>query len=116
MDKSPNYDVVIVGCGLAGVTVARELSNRGLKTAILEAKDRLGGRAWTVEWAGELQELGGGWVHWSQPHVWAEIRRYNLDLFQRHGLPDGVEFWRWYALAHHSVEVYWLTKRLRGRG
>jgi monoamine oxidase len=75
-----NYDVIVVGGGFAGSTAARELQHRGLRTVLLEARDRLGGRTWSSEFAGKPVEMGGTWVHWHQPHVWAEIRRYGLEL------------------------------------
>ena len=41
-------DVVIVGGGFAGVTAARELTQRGASVILLEARGRLGGRTWTL--------------------------------------------------------------------
>jgi monoamine oxidase len=77
-----DYDVVVIGGGFAGATVARELRHKGLGVLILEGRDRLGGRTWTREALGHSIELGGTWVHWIQPHVWAEITRYGLELTQ----------------------------------
>lgn len=85
------YDIAIIGGGLAGLTAARELSGRGLRIAIFEAKDRLGGRTWFQEWRGQPLEMGGGWVYWTQPHVWAEITRYNLQIFERPGWPKNYD-------------------------
>src|SRR5690606_16926200 len=59
---------------------ARELGVLGFDVTLLEARNRLGGRTFTAEFAGEMVDMGGTWVHWLQPHVWAEIRRYNMDL------------------------------------
>lgn len=73
-------DIVVVGAGFAGLTAARELSRRGHSVLVLEARDRIGGRTWTTERLGRTLELGGTWVHWAQPHVWAEITRYGLDV------------------------------------
>lgn len=74
-------DVIIIGGGFAGITAGRELSNKGHKVVILEAKDRLGGRTWFRQSSlGRKLEFGGTWVHWIQPHVWAEIVRYDLTL------------------------------------
>ncbi|NIB32805.1 FAD-dependent oxidoreductase [Pseudonocardia sp. MCCB 268] len=42
---------------------------------MLEARDRLGGRVWTDRRLGRDLEIGGTWLHWTQPHVWAEIAR-----------------------------------------
>lgn len=73
-------DVVVIGAGLAGLTAARELGNAGLEVLVLEARDRLGGRICTEERLGVRLELGGNWLHWLQPHVWAEITRYGLEV------------------------------------
>jgi len=92
------FDVAVVGGGLAGLTAARELGERGRRAVVLEARDRLGGRAWFSSFAGTEVEMGGGFVHRIQPFIWAEIERYGLDvvenpdperIFQRHD--DGVE-------------------------
>ena len=72
------YDVIIVGGGFAGVTAARECALRGRRTLLLEARDRLGGRTWNAQWNGLTVEYGGQWVHWHQPHVFAELTRAGL--------------------------------------
>src|SRR5262245_22273200 len=74
------YDVVVIGGGFAGVTAARETTMGGASTLLLEARDRLGGRTWTHRWNDTDIELGGGWVHWHQPHVWAEITRAGIGV------------------------------------
>jgi len=75
-----NYDIIVIGGGFAGVTAARETARGGAKTLLLEARDRLGGRTWTHRWNDTDIELGGGWVHWHQPHVWSEITRAGLAV------------------------------------
>ena len=79
------YDVLVIGGGFAGVTAARECAKAGLRTLIVEARDRLGGRTNTVLWNGAVTEMGGTWVHWTQPYVWAEIERYGLALAESDG-------------------------------
>jgi pseudooxynicotine oxidase len=74
------HDVIVVGAGLAGLTAARELRHAGRRVLVLEARDRLGGRAYTGRLAGEDVELGGSFVHWFQPHVFAELTRYGISF------------------------------------
>ncbi|MGH2672230.1 MAG: flavin monoamine oxidase family protein [Actinomycetota bacterium] len=81
----PAVDVIVVGGGLAGLTAARELGHRGRNVLLLEARERLGGRAWVSSFAGVDVEMGGTFVHWSQPHLWAEVTRYGLGIVE---LPD----------------------------
>lgn len=73
-------NVIIIGAGFAGLTAARELQTVGIDYHIVEARDRIGGRAWTDERMGRPLELGATWVHWHQPHIWTEITRYNQDI------------------------------------
>lgn len=75
-----DYDVVVIGGGFAGVTAARDSMKNGYKTVILEARNRLGGRTFSSEFAGHKVELGGTWIHWTQPNVWSEVQRYGLEL------------------------------------
>jgi len=79
-ERSTDYDVVVIGAGFAGATAARECATRNLRTLVLEGRDRLGGRTWTSSLSnGEVVEIGGTYVHWSQPHIWSEIIRYGLE-------------------------------------
>ena len=75
-------DVIVVGGGLAGLTAARELGHRGRSVLLLEARERLGGRVWVSSFAGVDVEMGGAFVHWSQPHLWAEVTRYGLGIVE----------------------------------
>jgi len=74
------YDALVIGGGFCGITAARECRRAGLRTLVLEARNRLGGRTFTADFNGRRVDLGGTWVHWSQPHVWTEIRRSGLPL------------------------------------
>ena len=77
---SDPYDVIVVGGGFAGVTAARECAQRGRRTLLLEARDRLGGRTWSGRWHDMPIEYGGAWVHWHQPHTFSELTRAGLTV------------------------------------
>src|SRR5687767_2741627 len=54
------YDVVVVGGGIGGLTVAALLSARGLKTCVLERQSQVGGCIARVEFSGREFEPGMG--------------------------------------------------------
>lgn len=100
--QSPNkkpaasdYDVIVIGGGMAGVSAARETSRAGLRTLLLEARNRLGGRTFYSKFAGENVELGANYLYWLQPHIWAEVERYGLPIDDT---PAAVNPERWIYL------------------
>ncbi|RJE27587.1 hypothetical protein PHISCL_00012 [Aspergillus sclerotialis] len=76
------YDVAVVGGGMAGIIAARDLSLEGYSVVLLEGRNRLGGRTYMDKaFNNEMDlELGGGYVHWTQPHIWLELERYGLSI------------------------------------
>ena len=73
-------DVLVIGAGLAGLVAARDLEAGGRSVAVLEARERIGGRVWLQRDAlrGLDLDMGGAWVADCQPHVWAECDRYGV--------------------------------------
>ncbi len=61
MPEAP--DVIVIGAGAAGIAAARSLVAAGLSIAVLEARDRVGGRAVTVSLRGHPVDLGAHWLH-----------------------------------------------------
>ena len=59
-----DVDVVIVGAGSAGLSAAKVLRTAGLNFKLLEATDRIGGRAWTSsQHFGVPFDVGCAWLH-----------------------------------------------------
>lgn len=56
--------VIVVGAGIAGLGAARALANRGIDVTVLEARDRIAGRAWTSDaWPDLPVDMGASWIH-----------------------------------------------------
>jgi monoamine oxidase len=79
------YDVVVVGAGIAGLTAARALAERGRKVLVVEAQDRIGGRIWTRHVGDEAIELGAEFIHGRPPELWALIEEAGLETYERKG-------------------------------
>lgn len=56
-------DTIVIGAGVAGLTVARLLARSGQSVIVLEARDRVGGRVWTERAGGHVTDLGASWIH-----------------------------------------------------
>ncbi|HEX4408187.1 MAG TPA: NAD(P)/FAD-dependent oxidoreductase [Xanthobacteraceae bacterium] len=73
MAKS-DVQVVVVGGGSAGVAAARHLHRAGVDCLLVEARSRLGGRAYTyVDTSGNALDLGCGWLHSADHNSWVEV-------------------------------------------
>src|SRR4051794_37302973 len=74
MSLPSSVDIAIIGAGAAGLGAAHALQNSGLSAIVLEARDRLGGRAWTIEPApGITFDVGCGWLHSADRNSFVQI-------------------------------------------
>jgi monoamine oxidase len=78
---SADADVVIIGAGVAGLTAAKRLLEQGRSVIVLEARNRIGGRAWTDTTLGLPIDRGAQWLHnaYINPMV-GEARRLGIRL------------------------------------
>src|SRR4051812_1160238 len=75
--------VIVAGAGLAGMVVANELARDGRAVTVIEGRDRVGGRVWTVRdpfRGGAFGELGGEFVDEDHRRMQALARRLDIEL------------------------------------
>jgi monoamine oxidase len=76
------YDVVIVGAGAAGIGAGRRLAQAGASFVLIEARERIGGRAYTLAHERGPLDLGCGWLHSADKNVMtamAEATGFEVD-------------------------------------
>jgi monoamine oxidase len=82
-----DFDVVVVGAGLAGLTAAAALHGAGRRVAVVEARSQVGGRIKTLTGGGLCLDLGATW-HWTnQPAIRGLAAGLGIEAFPqfRHG-------------------------------
>ena len=79
-------DVLIIGAGAAGLMAARTLARAGKKVAVLEARDRIGGRIHTItDTQGKPMELGAEFIHGYLPTTLVLINKANIPYYNGSG-------------------------------
>jgi monoamine oxidase len=82
-------DVIVIGAGAAGLAAASELGRAGLSVAILEARDRIGGRMFTLRdplYQAPI-ELGAEFIHGLPPEIWQPLQARNITVTEVTGEP-----------------------------
>jgi len=82
-----DYDVVIVGAGAAGLAAAAEIARAGRKALVLEARDRVGGRCWSLDIPGmEVPiELGAEFIHGRPAAMFSLLQELRIPAIDRVG-------------------------------
>lgn len=78
--------MVVVGAGIAGLAAARSLVAAGLSVAVLEARDRVGGRLLSANGL----DLGATWFWPNEPRIQRLIEALELTTFPQHLAGDAV--------------------------
>ncbi len=71
-------NVIVIGAGVAGLAAGRLLAEAGAKVTVLESRDRIGGRIYTLRSGDRKFELGAEFVHGLPPELWQLLEEANL--------------------------------------
>ena len=75
--------VIVVGAGFAGLAAADALARAGAEVEVVEARDRVGGRVWSVPFAGAVVERGAEFILPHDKTVMAVADRLGLALVRK---------------------------------
>ena len=73
--KGSRGKAIVIGAGMAGISVARDLRRRGFEVVVLEARNRIGGRIWTDRGTGVPMDMGAGWIEESSGNPLTALAR-----------------------------------------
>jgi len=79
MHNAEKYDVIIIGAGIAGLTAAFKLHERGFSVRVLESASHSGGNVYTLNHSPYRLETGPHSFMGSSEYIWELIRELNMD-------------------------------------
>jgi monoamine oxidase len=98
-----NPDVVVVGAGAAGIGAARQFAELGLSCVVLEADNRIGGRAYTdTTTFGVPFDIGCAWIHAADRNPFYRFAQWDKFKLKFHDL--------------HLNELYYMRNRAGAAG
>lgn len=95
-----NYDAIVVGAGIGGLSAAAIIAKDGMSVAVLEREDRVGGRALSIEGC-EITERGADWYQGvlGRHYCYLAGSEPGIDRIVSEGLLDGYVI----DLGYHGV-------------
>ena len=83
-----NPDIVIIGAGSSGLSAAKKLQELGTSYVVIEASDRIGGRAYTESnILGQPVDHGCSWISGSNDNIFSNLGKINNFTLVDHSNP-----------------------------
>lgn len=78
-----HFDTIVVGAGVAGLAAAGALRDSGQQVAVLEARDRIGGRVWSTLEDGNTTDRGASWIHGIvESDLYETVKRFGMRTLE----------------------------------
>ena len=118
-----NPDIIIIGAGSSGLSAAKKLQELGASYVVLEASDRIGGRAYTESnILGQPVDHGCSWISGSNDNIFSNLGKINnftlvdhsnpkIEMFERDGTKSPKE-----AVKEYNKSEFKIKEILRDTG
>lgn len=85
--SSADRSVIVIGAGIAGLAAAWKLGSAGCRVSVLEARDRIGGRIWTISnpHPDFPIELGAEFIHGRPPEILDSLQEAGTEITEVEG-------------------------------
>ena len=111
-----NPDIIIIGAGSSGLSAAKKLQELGNSYVVLEASDRIGGRAYTEsDILGQPVDHGCSWISGSNDNFFSDLGKKNnftlvdhsnpkIEMFERNGTKSPKEALKEYNKSEFRIK------------